>query len=883
VAKRSTPLLTALLTLLVSGSLLAVGTVHVTTLQVIAPIAIVAGAIAIWVEDQRLRRWPVPALIAILLTCFTLFQALPLPPSWAHWLSPVSARTWTDAFKLLGSSPAQWTSISVDPGASRVEALKWLSYAAAFIASARVAREVGSQRGTAIVVGSALLAGVLSVIHGLFGVEDWMGLYHPQMAHPPWAPAPLLNPNNFAGYLNLGVFAGMGLIFVRRPIAPRWVLAFTAAVLSALVILTASRGGVLALVVGFGVSGVAYRFQQLKAKKRGGFVFPSWIPVAGLGVAALSLALIGATDLIWQQLRDETTGKLRIIEYSLPVIRDHFWTGIGRGCFETAFPAYRREPGHFIAQYAENFVVQWIVEWGFPVAAAALVGLLLSLRPRRVGFARNALPTGALIGIAVLLLQNLVDLATEVASVGLAVAVLLGSMQGGADYFEGMRERTRNSRRQLNGETSLVESNRDRPGRAKVPSVAALALLGAGAFVFGLVARTAHPDAIDQRTRLSASLSAAVGKTKEDPALASLRGEIDKALLRHPADPFVPIVGALLAREVGKTPMAWLGHALRRDPMNARAHLLLAETLAARGAMPQAMLELRHTDELGPELRNAVAERAVRWTQNIEDLLRAVPEGEKGVPLLNALALRFAGSPERQQLRDRLLALSLQRNERDAGTNTIFAQDLMASISSNSPDCAGDRRAACSERLRRHAALVVNESRNRQTTTLMRAKLLDHDQKYDEAERLLAENCQRLPDPVSCGIERVTYALKLKDARRFDDAAAEYTASACSTPAGCAQAFTWLGNLELGRNNQLGALARFERAAQESPSSDAWLRVAEVATRVGRLARAETALVTAKRLGLGEAAQPVEERLRELQRSRTLENLSHSSGWGKRP
>ncbi|HEY5959484.1 MAG TPA: hypothetical protein VIV60_23160, partial [Polyangiaceae bacterium] len=83
-------MLTLLLSLLVAGSLLAVGTVHVATLIVIAPIAIVAGALAVWVEDQPKQRRPLPALVALGLASFSLLQSIPLPPSWAKALSPMS-------------------------------------------------------------------------------------------------------------------------------------------------------------------------------------------------------------------------------------------------------------------------------------------------------------------------------------------------------------------------------------------------------------------------------------------------------------------------------------------------------------------------------------------------------------------------------------------------------------------------------------------------------------------------------------------------------------------------------------------------------------------------------------------------------------------------
>jgi tetratricopeptide (TPR) repeat protein len=871
VQARSATILTILLVLAVAGSLLAVGTVHVVSLLLVAPVALAAGVIAIWVEDESKRRLPLPAWIAAGLALYSLLQSLPMPQHWLKTLSPGATQTWLDAFKLAGEPLARWASLSVDPGASRVEALKWLCYAAIFIAAARLARQKGSQRGASIVVGSALLGGILCLVHGLFGVTEWLGLYKPQMAQPPWAPAPLLNPNNFAGYLNLGLFAGLGMLFVRKPLAPRWALGLAVAILAALVILTGSRGGVLALVIGFGIAGLAYRFQQARAAARNGFVFPAWLPLTGVALAALALALIGATDVIWQQLLDETTGKLRIVEYSRPVIRDYLWTGIGRGSFETAFAAYRQEPGNVIAQYAENFVVQWIVEWGLPVAVIALASFTWTMRPQRLGFGRNALPTGAFVGISVLLLQNLVDLATEVASVGIATSMLLGTLVGGAEYFADTRAKVRASRRETTQTPTPTHVSSTRP------SITALACLLSGLCLVWLVARTGHPDAIDERNQLAEQLTSLVGKPKGDPGFAQSHQALAAALLRHPADPYLPIIGALLTRESGKSPYSWLNQALRRDPLNSMPHLLLAETLAARGAMTQALFELRRTFELEPAMLGGVADRAVRWTQNVEDLLRAVPDGEKGIPMLNALAQRFAATPERIALREELLAISLRRNRRDVGTNSIYAQDLLAKMAMETGACSGDGRAACSEQLQQHAAAVMQGSTDRQTSAILRAKLLAHDKKYDEAERSLAENCERLPDPVSCGVDRVSYAMKLKDPARFDEAASAYTAAACSTSATCAQAFTWLGSLELGRNNLLAALSRYERAAQETPSADAWLRVADVAIRLGRIGRSETAMAAARRLGAAEGMVDLDRKLQDLQRARMLEDVRLSS------
>lgn len=882
-AKRSSRLLVALLTLIVGGSLLAVGTVHVTTLLVVAPVCILAGALALFVDD-RPGRVMLPGLTLALLGLYSLLQSLALPPTWLKALSPMAAEIWHDAFRLTGEPLSRWASVSVDPGASRVEALKWFCYAAVFVASATLSRQKGSQPAAVILIGSALLGGILSVTHGLLGLRDWLGLYHPRMAGPAWAPAPLLNPNNFAGYLNLALFAGMGLLFCRKPLVPRWVTGLTIVILGALVVLSGSRGGVLALVVGFIVAGLAFRSQQVDARKRGRAALPASIPVTALALAALGLAIIGSTPVVWQQLLDETTGKLRIIEYSRPVLRDYLWTGLGRGSFETAFAAYRQEPGHVIAQYAENFVVQWLVEWGLPVAVLALAGLIWAFRLKRLGFARDAMPTGIGIAVGILLLQNLVDLATEVMSVGVAMAVLLGALIGGATYTANLRKLSESSRLAFEPKREGFVAP-DPASERRIPSrwaaAISLACLLLGGLIELTVLRTGRPDAIDQRDQLAKALTSLAGKPRSHPDYATLQASVRTALLRHPADPYAPVVAALLARESGSSPLAWLNQALRRDPLNARAHLLLADTLATHGKWAQALFELKRVTALAPELRQAVIERAIRWTPDFANLMRIVPEGSAGIVQFNALAQRLAGLPEHHELRKKLLQHSLDRSPNDPQTNTIFAQDLFGALADKTSACQGESRDACEQRLRQHITTVLRNTKDRQLSTQLSAQLLAFDDKHDEAERLLAEHCPFLPNPVQCGAMRVNYALKLSDRERFEAAADAYIASACATPASCSNAYNWLGNLESGRNNLPAALARYERAAQESPSMELWLRVADIALRLGRIGRAHTALTAARRLGHTEGPLNIDKRLEELQRARLLED-SRVSPAGKR-
>ena len=142
--------------------------------------------------------------------------------------------------------------------------------------------------------------------------------------------------------------------------------------------------------------------------------------------------MLGSNDVIWDQLMDETTSKIRLVEWTVPIIRDYLWFGVGRGAYEAVSGAYRSMVGFATYQHAENFIADWAAEWGVVASLAALISFGWLLRPNKTGLLRHPLPTAALIGVLVLFLQNLVDLGLEVTAVGIAVATTLGSIWGGA-------------------------------------------------------------------------------------------------------------------------------------------------------------------------------------------------------------------------------------------------------------------------------------------------------------------------------------------------------------------------------------------------------------------------------------------------------------------
>jgi hypothetical protein len=97
------------------------------------------------------------------------------------------------------------------------------------------------------------------------------------------------------------------------------------------------------------------------------------------------LAAISARRNTLRLLLDDNLEKLKVAEWAPPMIRDYLWFGVGRGAFESVFPAYKTADSNTIYSHPENFLVQWATEWGVPVTLLLVVVLMWLLRPNAWG------------------------------------------------------------------------------------------------------------------------------------------------------------------------------------------------------------------------------------------------------------------------------------------------------------------------------------------------------------------------------------------------------------------------------------------------------------------------------------------------------------------
>ncbi|MCS6856629.1 MAG: hypothetical protein NZM37_02850, partial [Sandaracinaceae bacterium] len=767
------------------------------------------AAIALFVVDQVASRrgfsLPPKSIVfafGIGIT-WTVIQSIPLPCSVVRQFAPQTAIHAERSAEAIGAE-AQ-CAISQDPGRTREEIIKGLALFCFFVMASLLGGFTDDD-GYEIVGGACFALALSAIGHALLDAQAVWGIYFPRSGQATWGP--FVNPNHLGGLMALGAPTAFGLALRRFRSEQRAFWAVAGATMLAVLAFSRSRGAIAAGLSGLALLGwTAARLRNPAHKREQPRFFenPLVLTMVFVSGGAVVMGVTAGLDEISREFESADLKKIELIIDALKEAWNAPWTGLGRGAFGVAYLEHVQE-GVVRFEYAENFVAQWLSEWGLPVGGIVIVLLGRGLIESIKGVRRMA-SAGAAAGLLAYIVQNLVDFGMESLGSASVAAALLGSLS------------TRSRRRQ---EQTIS------PRLGRWPS--ALSLIT-------LIAVTA----------LGASVVKARVENLEDRLMAEIQGGrrwvweevLREGVLAHPRQPSLFLWGAVgRAREGDLSVFRLLNRAMELAPSWAGPHLLASQILENLGKSDQAILEMREALERSPFVAGQAC-RLLALHPSAENLMRMAPRNKNRkeliVALITCLPLDFPGAEES----DRKLI------EQNPGLVEPYLR-------------LAERALRRKEVRKAFEILPKAKPDEDPRITLLRARAAFADGNLALATSEVKKAEERLEDPWPAVELRARIAAASGNWEAMRDAVSDLRGLAGSRVDRLAEADVLLGQMEAQGGNYGRALAAFESAWRSFERIDALVEVARLAERFGDKERLKAAEGTLCARGIQEYCEKQE-------------------------
>lgn len=385
---------------------------------------------------------------------YILLQQLPLPLGILQAVSPQSAAL----HALAGST--DWAPLSLDPHGTFLFWLKSVACAAVFGLTLLL---VNDKRRLVLLCYALLLGGALQACYGglmaLSGLE--YGFFVEKTAYRGFATGTFVNRNHLAGYLEMTLAVGIGLLLAMSPqtgAASSWrqrlrnlldlalshktPLRLMLAMMVIALVLTRSRMGNTAffasMLIAGGLALAAFHRQcgSLAAMFHRPHTRSAVILLVSL--VAIDIAIVGTwfgVEKVAQRIAESSVSsdadRIEVARNTLDLWRDYPVVGSGGGSFRLAYAAYRGEAIEGFYDHAHQDYLEFAAETG-AVGLALLAGLVLSslgAALRALFVRRDALMRGAafasVMGTLALLIHGTVDFNLQIPANAATFMVIL--------------------------------------------------------------------------------------------------------------------------------------------------------------------------------------------------------------------------------------------------------------------------------------------------------------------------------------------------------------------------------------------------------------------------------------------------------------------------
>lgn len=392
--------------------------------------------------------WPIKALLAVFFIIAGL-QLVPLPHALLKALSPQTAGLYESLARdgILAAGDTAGRTLSLSPGLSFYELLKYLCYG---IFAYLVYAHIRSRKEARIFVFFMMAAGVFESLYGLeeyFGgtyrIFAWKNIYYQGNAF-----GTFVNRNHFSGFLEMILALSIGYLLARadffsmkRGLSLRekivWfgqerlqktiIAGIVPVILGVGIIFSWSRSGVfvflaalltmIVLVSWSGKRRVESNGKREAADGAGGERRSRrLIRTVFVGVAGIAL-MLGISPLLERFSAGQVEGEGRPILYrfTMDVIRQFPFSGVGAGCYLYGYNMAEREYTPNLTTHAHNDYLEVLAESGVAgggalilAGLAALVLLGVRWKKRRDYFVKGVM-LGCIAGIAGMLIHSATD------------------------------------------------------------------------------------------------------------------------------------------------------------------------------------------------------------------------------------------------------------------------------------------------------------------------------------------------------------------------------------------------------------------------------------------------------------------------------------------
>ncbi|AOE83175.1 O-antigen ligase family protein [Pseudomonas sp. TCU-HL1] len=347
----------------------------------------------------------------------------------------------------------QWLAgLSVDSGSTFQYLVLGLSYCLLFVL---VLSQFNTRKRLNLLLVTLIASGTLQAFHGAFmtlsGVE-WL-LAGPKTSYLGDATGTFVNRNHLAGYLEMTLACGIGLLLALRDgrpfnlinllellMGPKARLRLALVVMVIALVMTHSRMGNTAFFASLLMVGTLFVLLEKKHRLRNGLILASIILIDVLvisqyfGLEKLKDRVLNTrlNDVVVNGEVVQQANEVRddVFNYAIPLLQERPLLGQGAGSFEAVYPKYPGEDIRIHFDHAHNDYIQFAIEFGLlgslPLAAFVLMALWHALRAlwRRESVYRSGVGFGAAMGIIALLIHSSTDFNLQIPANAATLVVL---------------------------------------------------------------------------------------------------------------------------------------------------------------------------------------------------------------------------------------------------------------------------------------------------------------------------------------------------------------------------------------------------------------------------------------------------------------------------